>query len=86
MRDAICERPPTSPLILERVIEPYAGRVPGTKEAMIFDVPVKDSVKFYAPKEMLLTQSDKLSVWTDFMSEFHTILFCCNDTVQKTGE
>lgn len=37
--DAICERPPTSALIRDRVIEPYAGRQPGTKDAMIFPAP-----------------------------------------------
>jgi hypothetical protein len=62
--DAICVRPPTSPLILDlrythqlmytiagrvrpnRVIEPYAGSVPGMKEPTRFATPSATSSRF----------------------------------------
>jgi len=38
-KDAICVRPPTSPFMRERVIEPNAGRVPGMNDPATLDAP-----------------------------------------------
>ena len=44
--EAICVRAPASPLMRERVIEPYAGSVPGTKAPVRFAAPRATSSRF----------------------------------------
>ena len=44
--EAICVRAPASPLMRERVIEPYAGSVPGTNAPARFAAPRATSSRF----------------------------------------